>query len=718
MKQVCLVSGQIAVVDVPPPMCAAGGVLVRTSHSLISTGTEMAVTGGGESLLRKALANPQLVRKVWEKVGTVGVKQTVDLVRARATSSLSLGYSAAGEVIDVGPEVEHLRVGDRVACAGAGYANHAEVNFVPRNLAARIPEGVSYAQAAFTTLGAIALQGIHRLAPIAGEQIVVLGLGLIGQLTSQLLRHAGCRVFGVDILQSRVDLGFRLGMEDGVAGSERDLVHAVAEWSGTMGADGVIICATGGDIALLNRCFDLCRPKGRIVLVGDVPIRIAREKIYRKELDFFISCSYGPGRYDPRYEEYGHDYPLPYVRWTEGRNFVEILRLVDTGTLKVDDLTGRSFPVDAAVDAYQYLQGPDRPIAALLEYGSGTASRPAPAVKVAVKAAVRPGAITLGVIGAGTFFRSVHLPNLLRHGGFSIKTAVSRTGVSLRELATKHGIEQIATDPRVVFDDPSVIAVLISTRHHLHADYVLQALRAGKHVFVEKPMALTVAECEEIVAAVEQSGTLLAVGFNRRFSPYAARAKALLSNVREPKTILYRVNAGMLPSDHWLRDPRQGGGRLLGEGVHFFDFLSFVVGSTPVRVSAAALDRGPLVGHDADNATVTIAFADGSVGTVIYNGQGHSGLGKERIEIFGGGHSFVIDDFAALEVYGDRAERSRTRAPDKGHFGIIDNFYKAITGAAPLGVSALDGYWATWCATKALHSLRAITTTQHGEGKE
>src|SRR5688572_20460421 len=348
MKQVCLANAQVGVVDVPPPACGRAGVLIRTSHSLISTGTEMSTTGGGggESLIVKAIRNPHLVRKVIERMGTSGVRQTVDLVRSRVQASLALGYSAAGEVVEVGSGVTEFRAGDRVACAGAGYANHAEYNFVPVNLAVKVPENVPLSDAAFTTLGAIALQGVRRLNPTLGEQVVVVGLGLIGQITAQLLRVSGCQVFGVDLLPSRVALAKELGMEDGLRPGETDPHAAIQAWTGERGADAVVVCATGGDFGLLNRSFDYCRRKGRVVLVGDVPIRIARDKIYKKELDFLISCSYGPGRYDKAYEELGIDYPIGYVRWTEGRNLEEIVRLLGTGALKVAPLVGQTFPVD------------------------------------------------------------------------------------------------------------------------------------------------------------------------------------------------------------------------------------------------------------------------------------------------------------------------------------------------------------------------------------
>jgi len=710
MKQVCLVQGQIEVLEVPPPSCRPNGVLVRTSHSLISTGTEMTVTaGGGDSLVRKALANPELVRKVLDKVSTVGLKQTIDLVRARQTSTIPLGYSAAGDVVEVGTAVRRFKVGDRVACAGAGYANHAEVNFVPGNLVARIPCDVSNATAAFTTLGAIALQGVRRLGPVLGEQVVVVGLGLVGQLTVQLLRLSGCRVFGVDLLRARVDLAVRLGAEDGVSPDERDPLPTVMEWTNGIGADGVIVCASAGDVGVLNRSFDLCRRKARVVLVGDVPIRISRDKIYRKELDFMISCSYGPGRYDPAYEEDGLDYPLAYVRWTEGRNLVEILRLFASGALRVDGLVHSCVPVEKAQEAYAALQSAGRPIAVLLEY-EGTREHsiaPAPVPELRLKAGSKPGQIVLGIIGAGVFFKSVHLPNLIRHGGFFIKHVCARTALNMRGLDLGRTPPNIVTDPDVIFRDPEVDGVLIATRHDLHGPLSLAAADAGKHIFVEKPLALTAAECWETLAKVEDAKVLLSVGFNRRFAPLAREARALMAQVREPKTVLYRVNAGPLPADHWLRHPAEGGGRLVGEGVHFFDFVRWIVGAEPVAVQAGALDRGPAAGIDPDNVAVTVSFADGSLGIIVYVSQGSTDLAKERIEIFGGNQAIVIQDFQALEAHGVKRQTSgRSRIVDKGHYEILENFHDALKGIAELGVNARDGYWATWCAEQAENAIR------------
>jgi threonine dehydrogenase-like Zn-dependent dehydrogenase len=620
MKQVCFSGGQIAVLDVPVPACEPGGVLIRTSDSLISTGTELSATGGGgrESLLMKAIRNPHLVRKVWEKVGTTGVRQTVDLVRARTQASLALGYSAAGEVVAVGEGVTAFARGDRVACAGAGYANHAEYNFVPAQLASAIPPDLDYASAAFATLGAIALQGVRRLNPTLGEQVVVLGLGLLGQITAQLLKANGCRVFGVDLLSSRADLARALGMEDGLRPGESDPTAGVMDWTGGAGADGVIVCASGGNVNLLNRSFDLCRRKGRVVLVGDVPIRIARDKIYKKELDFFISCSYGPGRYDRGYEERGVDYPLAYVRWTEGRNISEVLRLMARGDLQVRPLIGRTYPAEAAADAYASLQSGERPIAVLLDYGLSSTPTPATLGRTVRVAAPRPseGKLRLGVIGAGAFFRGVHLPAIEKHGGITISALASRTGLSIRDLAAKYNVPRVTTDPEDILQDPDIDAVLIATRHNLHAPLAISAARAGKHVFVEKPMGLTTEECDRVAAAVQENGVLLAVGFNRRFSPHARTMKAVLDRARGPKAVVYRVNAGPLPADHWLHDLREGGGRLIGEGVHFFDFARWVIGADPASVSADAVITPS--GPDPDNILANVRYTDGSVATIAY----------------------------------------------------------------------------------------------------
>jgi predicted dehydrogenase len=524
---------------------------------------------------------------------------------------------------------------------------------------------------------------------------------------AQLLRLAGCRVLGVEPLASRAAQARSCGLEEAVLPDRTDPAAAVAEWTGGIGADAVVFCAAGGGAGLLNRSLDLCRRRGRFVLVGDVPIRIHRARLYQREIDFLISTSSGPGRYDPRYEAQGLDYPLAHVRWTEGRNLAETVRMLATGVLRVLDLVALTRPVDEAPAAYAALRSPGRPIAALLDYGvpdhPGT-----PITGVVPRQGRVPGGapITVGLIGAGAFARSVHLPNLRRHGGFVVTRVVTRSGLSAHDVAARFQIPSASTDPADVLTDGTIAAVIIATRHDSHAALALAALGAGKHVLVDKPLGLTTADCAEVVRAAAGARSVLAVGFNRRFAPLARAARAALAEVRAPKTVLYRINAGPLPLDHWLRDAREGGGRLLGEGVHFFDFVRWLVGADPVMLRAAAVDRGAAGGLDLDSVATTVTYGDGSLATVLYAGHGHPGFPKERVEVFAGGQAMVLDDFSRLEVRGPAGRVRQRSTGDKGHAALLDHFHRAVTGAVQLEVTAVDGFWATWCAEAADRSLR------------
>ncbi len=700
MLQVAISGGEVRVVEVPEPVVRPGTVLVRTSHSLISAGTESASIGSGgrrENIVIKALKNPALVKKVVDRVASHGLKSTAELVRTRISTEMATGYSSAGVVEAVGEGITDLRVGDRVACAGAGYANHAAVNVVPRNLAARIPDEVSFEEAAFVTLGAIALQGVRRAGVELGDRVAVLGLGLLGQITVQMLRAAGAVTIGVDVRPDRVERATALGLDQGFTISERDFVAGVLERTGGRGADAVIVTAAGGDPGLLNKAFEATRRKGRVVLVGDVPIRIQRDKIYKKEIDFLISTSYGPGRYDAEYEEKGHDYPFGYVRWTEGRNLEEVLRLVATGGLKVKPLVDATHPVEDASVAYASLAAENRPIGILLDYELET---PKPASRVYLSRrrtdAAPGGGFGVGVVGFGAYFRAMLLPLLREHTGFRLAAACSRSGLTIRAAVENDGFAKGTTDYRELIADPGVDLVYVATRHDLHFEIARAAVEAGKHVFVEKPMTMTSAQGRELVEAVARKGVLLTVGFNRRFSPHGARLRELVAPIAAPKTILYRVNAGTLPPEHWLLDPAEGGGRLLGEGVHFFDMLRFLAGSEVVRVRSVSP-----AGKARDEGIVALEFRDGSIGTVVYAGGGAAGLGKERIEVFAGGASFVLDDYRSLEVHGLAKEGTKTRTIEKGQKEQLENLHRALRGEAPLGVTAEDGLQATWCAEMA-----------------
>lgn len=704
MLQVVVSAGEIRVVEVPEPVIRPAGILVRTSHSLISVGTESAGIGAGgkqESLLMKAIRNPALVRKVVDRVSSHGLRNTIDLVQSRLGSEQAAGYSCSGTVIDVAADTTKFSVGDRVACCGAGYANHAAVNYIPLNLAARIPEAVSFEEAAFGTLGAIALQGVRRCAPQLGDRVVVLGLGLLGQLSAQLLRAGGAVVIGVDVRADRVERARALGMTSGFAAVERDFVAGVLERTDGRGADAVIVTAAGRDASLLNQAFEACRRKGRVILVGDVPMRIQRDKIYRKELDFLISTSYGPGRYDPEYEERGIDYPFGYVRWTEGRNLEEVLRLISAGSLLVRPLIDECFPVERASDAYASLAAEKKPVGVLIEYGQERSEARAQRAYVAKRAPLpRKDALGVGVIGYGNYFRSALLPLIRRQAGMTLTSVCSRTGLTVRAAVEKDGFARGTTDYREVLSDAGVDVVYIATRHDQHYAIARDAVEAGKSVFVEKPMTLTAREGRELADLVAAKNALLTVGFNRRFSPHATLLKRLLGAYAQPKTMVYRVNAGPLPEDHWLLHPAEGGGRLLGEGVHFFDFLAYLAAADPVHVRAVSPP-----GRARDEAIVAVDFVDGSVGTVIYTRAGCPGSGKERIEVFAGGATFVLDDFRSLSVYGRPDKGSKTAAVEKGQAEQLDNFCRAIRGEGDLGVTAEDGYLATWCAERAIASI-------------
>jgi predicted dehydrogenase/threonine dehydrogenase-like Zn-dependent dehydrogenase len=702
--QVAISGGEVRVVEVPEPLVRPGCARVRTSHSLISAGTESAGIGSGgrpENIVIRAIKNPALVKKVVERVASHGLRNTAELVRTRISTEAPSGYSCAGVVVEVGEGILDLEVGDRVACAGAGLANHAGVNVVPRNLVARVPDGVSFEEAAFVTLGAIALQGIRRCEPGLGDRVLVLGLGLLGQITIQMLKAAGAVVIGVDVRPDRVARAQTLGLDSGFTIAERDFVAGTLERTEGRGADAVIVTAAGGDPGLLNKAFEACRRKGRVVLVGDVPIRIQRDKIYKKEIDFLISTSYGPGRYDAAYEEKGHDYPFGYVRWTEGRNLEEVLRQIQAGTLRVRPLIDATHGIEDASSAYASLAAETRPIGVLLDYHLDEAAQQPRALGYrSTRRAATPakaGAFGVGVVGYGGYFRSMLLPLLKAHPGFRLASACSRSGLTVRAAVENDGFAKGTTDYRELVADPEVSVVYVATRHDLHYLVARAAVDAGKAVFVEKPMTMTVEDARALAEAVVAKGTLLTVGFNRRFSPHSARLKELLGPIAAPKTLAYRVNAGALPAEHWLLDPAEGGGRLLGEGVHFFDMLRFLSGSEPVAVRSAA-PRG----KGRDEAAVAIGFADGSIGSLVYTGSGASGSGKERIEVFAAGASFVLDDYRSLAVHGLDKPGVETRTIEKGQKEQLENFHRALRGEASLGVTAEDGLSATWCAVEAI----------------
>jgi len=682
---------------------------VRTATSLISAGTErMTVEMGKRSLLGKARERPDLVKEVIQKAQTEGVLNTLTAVRAKLDSVTALGYSAAGTVIDVGNDVTEFRAGDRVACAGAGYASHAEVLSVPRNLCVRLPDSVEFESAAFGTLGAIALQGLRLANPTLGESCVVIGLGLIGQLTVQLLRANGCRVFGIDPDPERIALACRLGADDGCAPDD-GAEAKVLTWSRGRGADAVLITAATSSNQPVEMAGEISRLKGRVVAVGLVGLEVPRDAYYHKELTLQVSMSYGPGRYDPEYEERGHDYPFAYVRWTEGRNIEAFLDLVAGQRVNVAPLITHRFPIAEAERAYKLITGAgnepylglllrydtERELEKRISLAAGQTRSPAPEKGVRV-----------GFIGAGSYAKRYLLPSF-KAAGAQFQTIATASGISAREVGEKYGFRQCVSGAEEVIDDEDVNLIVIATRHDTHAELARRALERGRHVFVEKPLALNDDELNSVIGAATKSDRCLMVGFNRRFSPSAMAAKDFFKDSQAPLSINYRVNAGRIPGDHWVQDPREGGGRIIGEVCHFIDLMQFLTGAVTTRVYAEAIASRNAEVTGADSVFITLRFADGSNGSIAYLAEGDKALPKERVEIFGAGKTFVLDDFrSATMLSGGKEKRLRLRGQDKGQANEVNAVCRAVVGGGPPPI-ALEDLAATTRATfRIMESLR------------
>lgn len=685
MKQVLIKQGQAVVEEVPSPMVEPGTVLVRVDHSCISIGTEMSgIMVTGLPLWKRALKQPENVKKVLQSVASLGLAKTRSLVEGKLSAGNPTGYSAAGIVLEVGEGVQDIRPGDRVACAGAQCAHHAEIICVPRNLTARVPDSLDFAQASTVTLGAIALQGVRRAQPTLGETFVVLGLGILGQLTAQLLRANGCRVIGTDLDSKRIILAQDLGMNVGIHPEDGDDIEQVKRLTDGFGADGVIITAATPSDTVVSTAFKMCRKKGRVVLVGDVGLNLNRADFYQKELDFFISSSYGPGRYDNNYEEKGLDYPVAFVRWTENRNMSEYLRLVDEGKVKVSPLIGAIYPIDEASVAYGRLKSStDKPLMVLLSYPCTDSSEP-PVRRAENSSSViaRPGRIRLALVGAGGFAKGMHLPNLQKLSNvFHLQAVVSRTGHNALATAKQFGANYSSTDYQQVLNDPEIDAVLIATRHNLHGSMVLEALRAGKHVLVEKPLALTKEELDGIAAFYSEKGNsnppLLLTGFNRRFSRFIRSIHELLQKRSNPMILNYRMNAGYIPLEHWVHT-EEGGGRNRGEACHIYDLFTYLTGSRVKTVEARSIS--PKTGHysNSDNFVATITFEDGSVATLTYTALGSKDYPKEQLEVFVDGRVLVLNDYKKLSAWGTKIKGLESNVPDKGQKEELEAFGHCI----------------------------------------
>lgn len=683
MKQVLLRRGKIFVEDVPAPLVGKGNILVEVGYSLISTGTEVeGIRRSGEPLVRKAAEHPERFKELIGILTERGVKKTLSFVGSKINAGQALGYSCSGIAIQVGEEVEGIKPGDRVACAGAGKANHAEIVLVPENLVVRVPDGCGLEDAASVALGSIAMQGVRRAGSSLGEIVAVIGLGLLGQITVQLLKSAGCRTIGFDILAERVELAEELGLDRGFTVPEEDAIGQVLHLTDAHGVDATIITAAApGDNDIIRLAAEITRKKGKIVVVGDVGLGLRRSPLYEKEMDVLISSSYGPGRYDDNYETKGVDYPYAYVRWTEKRNMAEYLQLLAESKLDFRRLVWRTYPFEQAPEAYRALRDSDeKPLAILLDFHLDEAETNA---KIKTRLEITPGVkagnrpINVAVIGAGGFAKSVHLPNLQKLSDlYRIRAIGTATGVNAKEAAKQFGAVYCSTDYREILADDEVDMVIICTRHNLHSRISEEAARAGKAIYSEKPMALNQVELEELVNALSDTGVPFTVGFNRRFSPAARMSREIVRFRINPLTVIYSVNAGFIPPENWVHG-EEGGGRIVGEACHMFDIFNYLTGSEIASFDVSAISPATENISARDNFAATLKYADGSVCTLIYTALGAPELPKERIEIYCDNRTLVIDDFKELSVYGGKG--GGWKGPqDKGHMKALESFGRSI----------------------------------------
>jgi len=697
MKQILqnFKTGELTVEEVPVPSVRPGLVRVRNRYSLISSGTEGGTVKLGEmNLLRKARARPEQVRKVLNVVRTDGLLMAYQAVMRSLGMPIALGYCCCGQVLDAGAGITDLRPGQLVACGGAGYAHHAEVVCVPRNLVVAVPEAISAPHAAFTTLGSIAIQSVRIADVRLGERVAVIGLGLVGLLVVQILKAAGCRIFGIDLNEARVrfaeDQGFCQGaVRD--AGNLREQVHA---FSAGHGADAVIVAAATADNDPVRLAGELARTKGRVVVVGRTRMNAPRETYLFKELELCTSMAYGPGTGDPSYEEQGLDYPIGYVRWTENRNMQAFIELIASGAIDLDPLITHEFEIADACQAFGVVTGKtaEPSLGVVLRYPDG-GGEPAPRVELPGRGRARRDELRLSVVGAGSFATNFLVPILAKTSGIALRGIASASGVRARALGKQYKFRFCASDAEELVRDDQTDGVAILTRHDSHAPLTLAALEAGKHVFVEKPLAMTVDELRRIVETQRRTGGAVQVGFNRRFAPLALKMQAFFRDRAQPMAITYRSNVGYRPPEHWLHDPIRGGGVILGEAVHFIDFCHWLIGADPLEVRTRSV-RGEATGLiNADNVHISLSFADGSLATVAYLSNGDPSLSRERIEAYADGGVAVLEDFRALTCVRNRRRRRWRRIQDRGHAGQMAAMVRAWRlgePEIPFAVSALS----------------------------
>ena len=674
MKQIIqdLKSGQTILEEVPAPVVKKGAVLIRTRKTLVSLGTErMLVEFGKASLIDKARQQPDKVKMVLDKIKTDGLQPTLEAVFSKLNQPLPMGYCNVGEIEAVGEGVVGLKVGDRVASNG----HHAEFVNVSQNLVAKIPESVSDEEAVFTVIGSIGLQGIRLLKPTFGESIVVIGLGLIGLLTAELLKANGCQVIGFDYDQSKIDIAREKGIEAINLSGGIDPVKAAMEKSGGIGVDGVIITASNKSNDIISNAAKMCRKRGRIVLVGVIGLDISRADFYEKELTFQVSCSYGPGRYDENYEQRGIDYPLPFVRWTEKRNFEAVLQAISIGSLDVKPLISEEVELEEFNKIYGSI-GESKSIASILNFPSDSKYQ----TQVRTGEKEFKGSGLVAVIGAGNFTNAMILP-ALKKANAPLKSIVSAGGLSAKVLGKKFGISHIASDFDEILKDQALGSVVVTTRHNLHAQMTVKSLQSSKHVFVEKPLALNLEELNLVSAEIEKSDKSVVVGFNRRFSPHIQKIKEHINPDATPLNIIATMNAGFIPENSWVQDMAVGGGRIIGEACHYFDLMVALTNSAITKVCMSPLGNNPK--ENTDNCSILVKFQNGSQGVINYFSNGSKSYSKERIEIFSQEATFIVDNFRLTKGYGVKGFKTLKTKQDKGHFEQFRRFTEFVEKGGP-----------------------------------
>jgi predicted dehydrogenase len=705
MKQILVnpKEGKIILDEVPAPLCKDNGVLIPVQYSLISTGTELASFRKSEnSYLKKAIADKDFRGKAIDFVKSQGIKKSIDILKGKDNFSPT-GYSGAGIIIDVGKNVTDLAIGDKVAYGGV---NHAEIVCAPMNFVVKLQDTVEFKEAAFTTLGSIAMQSVRRAKVELGETVLVIGLGLVGQLVNQLLQVAGCHVIGSDLSEKRIALAKEFGLERGIIANAEDFMKEVMDYTDQIGVDAVIICAQSRSSAIINQAMEVCRERGRVIVVGDVGLDLQRQPFYLNELDLKISRAYGPGSTDKNYTEKGIDYPIGYVKWTANRNMEEFVKLISQDKVNVKKLISKEFDIKDVQSAYEMLlENKEDVIAVVLKYNQPDVAKPISRITTISKRKIEKSKnnIYVAVIGTGGISKGYHLPNLKKIKGANIYAIVSGIGVNAKKIAKEYNAKYCTTDYKEVLEDKNVDCVLIATHHNLHKEMIIESAKARKHIYLEKPMAMNYEDVKEIVKTIKDTGVIMTVGTNRRYSPLSSMAKEMIEKKGKPVLINYRINTTTLPLGHWINDPVEGGGRIIGEAPHFFDLMYWLSDSEPVRIYAECVDSDKKNMIKENNIVSTIKFADGSIASLSYCDFGSSNFTREKVEIFTGGTVIEINDFR--EVRTSDGLRKKYNFLNIGLYESLENFIAVLQGKKNLELGVEDGARSTICALKVLESL-------------